>query len=519
MTAIEKLSSEESVSIFEKHVIGNYRRYPVNLVRGSGSRVWDSEGREYLDFFPGWGCNLLGHCPEKIVSAVQRQVEKLIHVPNTWHMTQQGVWAQMLNERSFGGQAFFCNSGAEANEAAIKLARLHQGGERFKILTFQGGFHGRTFGALAATAQPKYHAGLGPMLAGFSYAPFGDLAAAERKIDGATGAILVEPIQGEGGVQIGGAKFLKGLRSLADEHNLLLIFDEVQTGCGRTGDWFGYQHFSVEPDMLTLAKSLCGGLAGGALLAKTEVAQSLVPGMHASTFGGNPIAAAAGIAMLETIEEEGLLERTKQNAELFANWLSRLQDECEQIREVRQVGVMIGIELEHDASEVVEKCLEQGLLVNCTQGNVLRLLPAMNISESEIECGMQIFAKAVRDFCTTMVIPGAAPTTTPAYDEPDQKAEHGEVAEQLDQAAEDDEAADTDCFEESDASDLEEEELADDEVLEEDESDEAAPGGEAEGAEGEGEEEEYEEEAELDDGDDEFEDDELEEDDSEAALG
>lgn len=510
MTAIEKLSSEESVSIFEKHVIGNYRRYPVNLVRGSGSRVWDSEGREYLDFFPGWGCNLLGHCPEKIVSAVQRQVEKLIHVPNTWHMTQQGVWAQMLNERSFGGQAFFCNSGAEANEAAIKLARLHQGGERFKILTFQGGFHGRTFGALAATAQPKYHAGLGPMLAGFSYAPFGDLAAAERKIDGATGAILVEPIQGEGGVQIGGTEFLSGLRRLADEHNLLLIFDEVQTGCGRTGDWFGYQHFGVEPDMLTLAKSLCGGLAGGALLAKTEVAQSLVPGMHASTFGGNPIAAAAGIAMLETIEEEGLLERTKQNAELFAKWLSQLQDECEQIREVRQVGVMIGIELEHDASEVVAKCLEQGLLINCTQGNVLRLLPAMNISDAEIESGMQIFSEAVKDFCSTLVVPSAAPAANPASGESDQDAAEGEAAEQIGQAA------DADYFEESDASDLDEEELTGDEEFEEDETEEGSEE-EAELAQGD---EEFDEEFE----DDEFEDDELEEedeleDDSEAALG
>ncbi len=290
------LSSAETIELFQKYVVPNYGRFPVSLVRGEGSYVWDAEGNRYLDFFPGWGCNLLGHCPPAVVEAVQEQVATLIHVPNTWYTPWQGQWAQALSERSFGGQAFFCNSGTEANEAAIKLARLHTPKERYKIITFTGGFHGRTLGATAATAQPKYHEGLGPLMAGFVYAPFGDLDAVKKLIDRETAAILVEPVQGEGGINIPPADFLAGLRQLCDENNLLLMFDEVQTGCGRTGQWFAYQHFGVTPDVMTLAKALCGGVAGGALLTKPEIAPSLRPGMHAATFGGNPIAARAGLA-------------------------------------------------------------------------------------------------------------------------------------------------------------------------------------------------------------------------------
>jgi len=389
------MSSQDTEKLFAKYVIPNYRRYPVNLVRGEGSIVWDSEGNEYLDFFPGWGCNLLGHCPPRVVEAVQRQVETLIHVPNTWHMELQGLWAKMLVERSFDGQAFFCNSGTEANEAAIKLARLHQGPDRYKIITMQGGFHGRTMGALAATAQPKYHAGLGPMVAGFVYAPAFDLAEVEKRIEDSTAAIMLEPIQGEGGVKIPTAEYLQGLRKLADENGLLLIFDEVQTGCGRTGEWFGYQYFGVQPDIMTLAKSLCGGIAGGAMIARREIAPSLRAGMHASTFGGNAIAAAAGIATLETIEADDLLTRAKANAAHFAGLLSELAKQISHIREVRQAGLMIGIELDFDGSEVVEACLNRGLLVNCTHSTVLRLLPAMNISAEQIDRGISILADAL----------------------------------------------------------------------------------------------------------------------------
>jgi acetylornithine/N-succinyldiaminopimelate aminotransferase len=395
------LSSAETVALFKQHVIGNSTRYPVNLVRGEGSFVWDSEGNRYLDFFPGWGCNLLGHCPPKVVQAVQEQVATLIHVPNTWHMDVQGRWAQMINERSFGGQAFFCNSGTEANEAAIKLARLHASSQgkanRYKIITFTGGFHGRTMGSVTATAQPKYHQGIEPMLPGFVYAPFGDLDATKKLVDDETCAILIEPIQGEGGVRIPPAGFLQGLRDLCDERGLLLIFDEVQTGCGRTGDWFAYQKFGVVPDAMTLAKAICGGIAGAALVAKREIAPALRPGMHAATFGGNPIASRAGIATLETIEEEGLLESAKQLGELFQRRLTKLQQECDLIKEVRVAGVMIGVELTVDGNPAVAQCLERKLLINCTQGTTIRLLPAMNLSTEQAEEGCDILADVLRN--------------------------------------------------------------------------------------------------------------------------
>jgi acetylornithine/N-succinyldiaminopimelate aminotransferase len=387
---------EETIEQFRRYVVPNYARFPVVLVRGEGSHVWDSDGNRYLDFFPGWGCNLLGHCPEPVVRAVQQQVATLIHVPNTWYTETQGQWAQALAERSFGGQAFFCNSGAEANEAAIKLARLHTPKERYKIITFRGGFHGRTLAATAATAQPKYHEGIGPLMAGFLYAPFGDLEAVRRLIDKETAAIMIEPVQGEGGVQIAPEGFLAGLRQLATDNGLLLIFDEVQTGCGRTGQWFAYQHFGVTPDIMTLAKALCGGIAGGALLTTPEIAPSLRPGMHAATFGGNPIAARAGIAAIEMIEQENLLEHVRQLGEVFRARLESLRGQCDIIRDVRVLGVMIGVELAVEGAPVVKACMERRLLINCTQGTVLRLLPAMNLSIEQAHEGCDILAEVLQ---------------------------------------------------------------------------------------------------------------------------
>jgi acetylornithine/N-succinyldiaminopimelate aminotransferase len=390
--------SPETAALFERYVIPNYRRFPLALVRGESSWVWDDRGNPYLDFFPGWGCNLLGHCPPAVVKAVQEQVATLIHVPNTWHIEAQGLWAKLLSERSFGGQAFFCNSGAEANESAIKLARLHTPRERYKIITFEGGFHGRTYGATSATAQPKYHEGIGPLTPGFVYCPFGDLEAVRTKIDSETAAIMIEPVQGEGGIRIPTAEFLAGLRKVANDNGLLLIFDEVQSGCGRTGQWFAYQNFGVEPDIMTLAKSLCGGIAGGAMLAKLEVAKSLRPGIHAATFGGNPIAARAGIATIETIERDGLLQQAARLGGLFRSQLEPLVGELPHVREFRQIGLMIGIELTVDASQLVERCMADRLLINVTQGNVIRLLPAMTMTEDEVRQGCEILAGALRKF-------------------------------------------------------------------------------------------------------------------------
>ena len=396
MATDTELNSQETIQLFDRYVVPNYRRFPVSLVRGEGSYVWDSEGTRYLDFFPGWGCDLYGHCPPAVVEAVRQQAGKLIHVPNTWYTDLQGRWAEALSKRSFGGQAFFCNSGTEANEAAIKLVRLHTPKQRYKIITFEGGFHGRTLGSVTATAQPAYHEGLGPLVAGFVYAPYGDLDAVAALIDDETAGIMVEPIQGEGGVRIPPDGFLAGLRKLADENELLLVFDEVQTGMGRTGDWFGYQHFGVTPDVMTLAKALCGGFAGGAMLTTAEIAPSLRPGMHASTFGGNAIAAAAGIAVIEMIEKEGLLENAQRISAVFAERLRALQSECDLIREVRIVGVMIGIDLAIEGAATVKRCMEQQLLINCTHNTILRLLPAMNLTEEQVHEGCDILADVLK---------------------------------------------------------------------------------------------------------------------------
>jgi acetylornithine/N-succinyldiaminopimelate aminotransferase len=390
------LSSPQITELFQRFVIGNYTRYPVCLVRGEGSLVWDAEGNRYLDFFPGWGCDLLGHCPPRVVAAVREQVGQLIHVPNTWYTEPQGLLAQALSTRSgFEGLCFFCNSGTEAVEAAIKLARLNGKPGRYKIITMIDSFHGRTMGAVTATGQPKYHQGLEPLLAGFSYAPFGDLEAAARLIDGETCAILVEPIQGEGGVRIPPARYLEGLRELADKHKLLLIFDEVQAGMGRTGRWFAHQHWPVQPDVMTLSKALAGGLACGALVARRQVAEKLKPGTHAATFGGNPIACRAALAAIETIDAEGLLERAGQIGTRFQERLETLRRRCPRIQEVRVKGAMIGIELSIDGGPVVQRCLERRLLINCTHNTVLRLLPALTLTDDQLDQGCAILEEVL----------------------------------------------------------------------------------------------------------------------------
>jgi predicted acetylornithine/succinylornithine family transaminase len=390
------MTTQQVIDTFRKHVIANYTRYPVCLVRGEGSYVWDAEGKRYLDLFPGWGCDLLGHCPPRVVEAVRDQVGKLIHVPNTWYTEAQGQLAQALSERSgFRGQCFFCNSGTEAIEAAIKLARLNGKPGRYKIISMMNSFHGRTLGALSATGQPKYHQGLEPLLAGFQYAPFGDLEAAARLVDGETCAILVEPIQGEGGINLPPAGYLEGLRELADKHKLLLIFDEVQSGMGRTGKWFAHQHYPVQPDAVTLAKALGGGVAVGGLVARPEVAEKLRPGTHAATFGGNPLACRAALATIETIEADGLLARAEQLGNRFRQRFEALRPRCPAIREVRVRGAMIGVELAVEGAALVDQCLRRQLLINCTHGTVLRLLPALTLTDGQLDEGCDILEEVL----------------------------------------------------------------------------------------------------------------------------
>jgi predicted acetylornithine/succinylornithine family transaminase len=397
MSATALSASQAIIDLFDDYVIPNYRRQPIALVRGEGSRVWDADGRCYLDLFPGWGCNILGYSPPRLVQAIQQQAAKLIHVPNTWYIEQQGRFAEFLCSRGFG-KAFFCNSGAEANEAAIKLARLHGSAQnRYRVITFENGFHGRTFGALTATAQPKYHEGLGPLMAGFRYAKMNDVETVRSLIDHETAAIMIEPVQGEGGVRIPAPGFLQTLRTLCDEHGLLLIFDEVQTGMGRLGTWFGYQTLGVQPDVITLAKGLAGGVACGAMICRDEFAADLRPGMHASTFGGNSLAMAAGLAVGETIEQEGLLQHIQQVSTAVRTQLQGWQAELPIIREVRVCGMMIGIDLTIPSGPAVAKCMERGVLVNSTNDTVVRLLPALNVSADDLDEGLSAVREVLEE--------------------------------------------------------------------------------------------------------------------------
>jgi predicted acetylornithine/succinylornithine family transaminase len=388
-------TTAQTIEQFDRYVIPNYKRFPVCLVRGEGSYVWDAEGNRYLDLFPGWGCSILGYSPAPVVRAIQAQVAELIHVPNTWYTEAQGEFAELLCTRGFG-QAFFCNSGAEAVEAAIKLARLHGEG-RYKIITFENSFHGRTLGALTATAQPKYHEGLGPLVAGFRYAPLNDLDAVKALIDDETCGFMLEPVQGEGGIHIAEDDFLVGLRQLADQHHCSLIFDEVQTGLGRTGSWFAYQQTPVQPDIMTLAKGLAGGVACGAMIAKPEIAKSLRPGTHASTFGGNPLAMAAGCAAVRMIEEEGLLENCRRMSDRFRTRFEALQSELPLIRELRIRGLMIGLDLNVPAGAAVQKAMQRGVLLNVTHDTVVRLLPPLNITDEQVDQGCEVVADVLRE--------------------------------------------------------------------------------------------------------------------------
>ncbi|MCC8189725.1 MAG: aspartate aminotransferase family protein [Planctomycetes bacterium] len=379
---------------FDSFVIANYNRFPICVVRGQGSTVWDSEGREYLDLFPGWGVGGLGHCHPAVAEALCRQAQKLIHVANHYYNEEQGEFAEILSTRAGGRKVFFCNSGAEANEAVIKLARLARQ-PKYKIITMAHSFHGRTFGAISATGQAEYQKGFAPIVPGFSYARMNDLAAVAELVDADTCAIMVEPVQGEAGVVPATPEFLQGLRRLADEKNLLLIFDEVQTAPCRLGQWFGYQHYGVEPDIIATAKAIAGGVPMAAILATAEVASALKPGTHASTFGGHSLGCAAGIAAFKAMEEEKVMENVATLGAWLDERLAGIAGPGSGIKQIRRAGFMIGIELEFPGADVVADCRNHGLLINCTHGTVLRLLPALNITREELDRGVGIMADSL----------------------------------------------------------------------------------------------------------------------------
>ncbi|MFQ6034885.1 MAG: aspartate aminotransferase family protein, partial [Sedimentisphaerales bacterium] len=379
------MTTQETIELFDKYVIANYTRLPRVIVRGQGCYMYDADGNRILDMFPGWAVSGIGHCHPNVVEAIRKQAGELLHIDNTFYSEPQGKLAQLLSERAFGGKCFFCNSGAEANEAAMKLARLHTPQEKYKFITAEGSFHGRTFATVTATAQPKYHEGFLPLLPGFVYVPFNDVAALESAFSDEVAAVLVEPIQGEGGINVATAEYLQAIRRLCDEKGAVMILDEVQTGIGRTGKWFAYQHFDVEPDIITMAKALGGGMAIGAMMAKEEVAASLVPGKHASTFGGNALACAAAIAVIETIEDKSLLQNAVQLGKYTRDKLLQLKQKHFIIDSVRGIGLMIGVQLTSPGAEIVDKCLEKGLRINCTNNTVLRFMPPMIVTKEQID--------------------------------------------------------------------------------------------------------------------------------------
>ena len=376
--------------MFDKYVIANYGRLPRVIVRGEGCYLYDADGNKILDMFPGWAVSAIGHCHPKVVEALRKQAGELLHIDNTFYSEPQGELAKLLSERAFGGKCFFCNSGAEANEAALKLARLHTSQEKYKFITAEGSFHGRTFATVTATAQPKYHEGFLPLLPGFIYVPFNDTEALESAFSDEVAAVLVEPIQGEGGINIAGAEYLQAIRRLCDENGAVMILDEVQTGIGRTGKWFGYQHFDVVPDIITMAKALGGGVAIGAMMAKDQIAASLVPGKHASTFGGNCLACAAGVAVIEAIEEDNLLENAAELGQYTKGKLLELKQKHSVIDSVRGIGLMIGVQLTGPGADIVAQCLANGLRINCTSDTVLRFMPPMIAAKSHIDQAIEI---------------------------------------------------------------------------------------------------------------------------------
>lgn len=399
------MTKEEILESYSENIMPTYTKVPLVFVKGKGSKLWDIHSRAYLDFFPGWGVGNLGHCHPKVMQAVRDQIDKLIFIPNNYYHIPQAKLAREMVYWTYPAKVFFCNSGAEANEGAIKLARKfgkagpgskEPGYGRFEIITFNDSFHGRTLATLTATGQKKYQEGFAPLVEGFKTVKFNDIGAVKAAITDKTVAIMLELVQGEGGINVADKSFVQELRSICDEKKMLLIVDEVQTGIGRTGKLFCYQHYGILPDIMTLAKALGGGLPIGMMVVKKEIADILQPGTHASTFGGGPVIARAALAVLVAIQKEKLLANAVKMGDYLLAKLNDLKNKFSVIKEVRGLGLMIGVELNAPGKAIVEKCMEKGLLINCTHDTVLRLMPALNITRKDIDKAVKLLEEVFK---------------------------------------------------------------------------------------------------------------------------
>lgn len=383
----------------QRYLFQNYRRAPLAFASGRGARLWDLEGREYLDFVAGIAVASLGHAHPEWVRALAEQLSRYVHVSNLYHIPEQARAAKLLVERSGLARVFFCNSGAEANETAIKLARkwakLHKSPDAYEIVVANNSFHGRTLATVAATGNPRYRQGFEPLPEGFRFVPYNDISAAAEAVGSRTCAVLMEPIQGEGGVFPAQPDYLLGLQDLCRSRGALFILDEVQTGVGRTGTWFAFQRYQLQPDVVTLAKGLGGGVPVGAVLATEEVAQVFAPGDHASTFGGNALSAAAVCAVLEILDREGLVEHAARMGERLLRQLKTLAARHQTVAEVRGVGLLVAVDLTVDAAAVVDACRQRGLLINAVRPHTLRLCPPLVVSAEEVDQAVRILAEAL----------------------------------------------------------------------------------------------------------------------------
>jgi len=390
------MKTEEIFDSYNNYIMPTYTKVPLIFAKGKGSYLWDIHGTKYLDFFPGWGVGNLGHCHPKVMAAVRDQISKLIFIPNNYYHIHQAKLAKEIVFWSYPAKVFFCNSGAEANEAAIKFSRKFGKG-RYEIITFENSFHGRTLAAIAATGQKKYQDGFAPLPEGFKTVEFNNIEEVKKSITEKTVAIMLELIQGEGGINVAAKDFVLELRKICNDKNLLLIIDEVQTGIGRTGRLFCYQHYGVMPDILILAKALGGGLPIGVMVARKEIADTLGRGSHASTFGGGPVICKAALAVLAAIQKEKLLANAQKMGDYLFLKLNELKNKYPIIKEARGMGLMAGVELNIEGKTIVEKCIEKGLLINCTHDKVLRLMPALNTTKKEINKAIGILDDVLKE--------------------------------------------------------------------------------------------------------------------------